>query len=68
MALRGFGVKPYHVSFCGSPPHPSFEEIAGFETSSRQRLLKDDAPCHPDAIVQSSFANKKFCEYIYTFS
>ena len=36
----------------GQPPQLFFNEIAGFETSSRSYLLKYGASCHPDVIVR----------------
>ena len=41
------------------PPPPFFGENAGVATNSRPYLPKYGAPCHPDVIVQRSFANKK---------
>ena len=46
-------------SFYGSPPQLFFNKIAGLKTSFGPVFLKNDAPCHPDVIVRSPFANKK---------
>ena len=45
--------KATYEAFYGSP-HPQlfFNEIVGFETSSRPYLLKHGAPCHLDVIVR----------------
>ena len=54
----------------GSPSHFFFSEIAGLETSSGPGLPKYGAPCHPDVIVRSSFANKEIhedCFFIASF-
>ena len=40
-------------------PHPTINQITGFETSSRPKLLKYGTHFHPNVVVQSSFANKK---------
>ena len=47
------------------PPQLFFNEIAGSETGSRPHLLKYGAPCHPDVIIRSSFANKKVDECVF---
>ena len=39
------------ASFYGSPLNFLFNDIAGFETSSRPYLLKYGALCLPDVIV-----------------
>ena len=51
-------------SFYGSPPQLFFNEIAGFETSSRPFLLKYGYPRHPDVIVRQSFAYKKYATIV----
>ena len=38
------------ASFHGSSPNFSFNEIAGFNTSSRSYLLKYGVPRHPDVV------------------
>ena len=57
-------------SFYGGSPTPPtfFNEIAGFETSSRRRNLpKNDAPCPPtSSFDRPSYANKKI-DYDFFF-
>ena len=49
-------------------PKLFFNEIAGFETNSRQYLLKYGAPCHLDLIVPTPFASKKKVHEDHFFS
>ena len=42
-----------------------FNEIAGFETSSRPYLRKYGVSFHPDVTVRQSFANKKKLKVVF---